>query len=378
MHPAVAGYYVCMLLSVLKTFGYIVAIVITAVIALVVACAGITYAYKGGVCTDMHAGAFLTEPKAPPSLMQQIPNIQRRGATTFLTFPEWYIVWSSQEYAQHLSAGKTPSSFPYLKAIAQYWCSYQEMAKVADTRRGRDTGEHIALITIGLSFSAEYLAYFAYENTLGAMTERLWGTATAEDALQARVAHDYGQFLYQTPFYDYPYAEEFSKLWRNVPKTPSPRGWERRGFLSILYSVKAGYGWAIGGITHASYGAQPTTTPTLLSVGTPVTIEPIIRMPEGSLVVFAPNYHRYTSFVRTLPKGSIIEIAGYPDVVVSALVPENYADTNVLAYRIFSQPILTESGRMRIILDVPVGMLGDVFEAIESQSGTVEHVYDYI
>ena len=48
----------------------------------------------------------------------------RPEAQTWLTYPEWHIVYSAESLARHLEAGKRPSAYPYLKDIGAFWGSY--------------------------------------------------------------------------------------------------------------------------------------------------------------------------------------------------------------------------------------------------------------
>src|SRR5437762_8700 len=48
-----------------------------------------------------------------------IEDYSRPVASTYLTFPEWYLVFNPQEYAQFLSNQK-PSGFPYFSSIGQF------------------------------------------------------------------------------------------------------------------------------------------------------------------------------------------------------------------------------------------------------------------
>ena len=82
---------------------------------------------------------------------------------TFLTYPEWFIVWSYQEKAdyqqQHL-----PSGFPFFRSIAQYWRGYCCSYRVVRGKYAFNTGDHLMLAVIGTSFSVEYGLKGIYES----------------------------------------------------------------------------------------------------------------------------------------------------------------------------------------------------------------------
>ena len=73
-------------------------------------------------------GGPAPEPQRPASselskYTAALPNYARPEAVTFLSYPEWYIVWSYGEKAA-FQATQLPSGFPYFSAIGQYWSGY--------------------------------------------------------------------------------------------------------------------------------------------------------------------------------------------------------------------------------------------------------------
>src|SRR5215469_15993321 len=60
------------------------------------------------------------QPSPPTSLGKNIPGYARPEEDTFLTYAEWYIVWSYLEKADWQEA-HLPSGFPYFGSIRQYW-----------------------------------------------------------------------------------------------------------------------------------------------------------------------------------------------------------------------------------------------------------------
>src|SRR4051794_32657208 len=73
-----------------------------------------------------------------------IKDYARPEIGTYLSYPEWYIVWSYQEKADFQET-RLPTRFPFFGAIKQYWSSY---CCVYGTTRGRypfDIGDHVML-----------------------------------------------------------------------------------------------------------------------------------------------------------------------------------------------------------------------------------------
>ena len=72
---------------------------------------------SGGCMVVSHRAANRFHPINDPmsaehrALIAGIPKYQRPESATYLTFPEWYLVFNPQEYAQSL-AQHPPSRFP--------------------------------------------------------------------------------------------------------------------------------------------------------------------------------------------------------------------------------------------------------------------------
>src|ERR1051326_385793 len=101
-----------------------------------------------------------------------IKDYARTEDSTYLTYPEWYIVWSYQEKAD-FQQKHLPSGFPYFAAIQQYWSGYCCVYGLTRGRYPFNFGDHVMLAVIGTSFSMEYLVKGAYEKSIGKLTEWL-------------------------------------------------------------------------------------------------------------------------------------------------------------------------------------------------------------
>jgi hypothetical protein len=124
-----------------------------------------------------------TEPLAPTE--------NRRGEDqTFLTFPEWYLVYSPAEFAS-FTREHAPSDFPFWGHVAQLWSSY---GAVIDATRpySFNAKYHVMIVVIGVSTTVEYALRSTYETLIGRVGE-LFSVAggTEEDRFAARVAQDY-------------------------------------------------------------------------------------------------------------------------------------------------------------------------------------------
>jgi hypothetical protein len=160
------------------------------------------------------------------STTTDIAGYARPEEDTYLTYPEWYIVWSYQERADHLAAGR-PSAFPYFGAIGQYWSGYCSIEGITRGRYPFNTGDHLMLVVIGTSFTVEYAIRGAYEKTVGRLSEWLArGQAVAEDRYAALLAQEYAAFVHIRPWYEFSFAHGLKGLWNETGggRIPSARG----------------------------------------------------------------------------------------------------------------------------------------------------------
>src|SRR5262249_37336491 len=152
---------------------------------------------------------------------------------TYLTLPEWLIVYDTEEYAAFISRAR-PSGFPYLRSIVDFWRDYSRVCAVSCSAFPFDVGDHVMIVVIGSSFAVENILKGLYENVVGRAFELVSGHDTEEDAFAARVAAEYGHFMHTVPWYEFPFGRKLVALWRETPlwgRHPL-RKWERRIALS--------------------------------------------------------------------------------------------------------------------------------------------------
>lgn len=304
----------------------------------------------------------------------------RDEARTWLTYPEWHIVYSAQEFARFLR-DRPPSAYPYLRDIGGFWSSLCAMNRASGGRA--DTATKVMLYTIGHSFSAELLVKASYENTLGRLSEWLGGWRSADDLYARKVQERYGAFLEQTPWYAFPFGDALAGLWRTRDKGSLLRHWERRLALSAEYGVKAGYAKLIGWASGASLGRDETTLRMLVQAGPDriaaidPRLRPVATMAGGLTLVEAPRYAPFTDIVRKLAAAGAdpVEISGNDDVFVTLLMPPG-APPPARGEPLFAIPA-GEPGWRRVGLSVKVRDLSEVVRSAAGSGGRLEHVYDY-
>jgi len=308
---------------------------------------------------------------------------QRPEDQTFLTLPEWYIVYSADELGAFLSAGGAPSEFPFFASIAQFWDLY---AAVRGTTRGRypfNTGYHAMIAVIGTSYTVEYAVKGAWEATVGRLTEAFGGAAHPLDVAYAQVATDYGAFIHHTPWY----AFDFAGRRKAMPAADwSLRGLERGLSLRTELFLKGWWGWAMGAGSQATYGAETDQILAWVDLSglsqPPSTIEGLQRVePLGGdhELVQIPRYEPFTEAVPALARQGVrfVEIAGGDTLLMQLEAPRAWVNVEPYGDLLAAWPILTEPERQRITLEVPVGRLHEIVPALDAEPVRIEHLYDY-
>ena len=320
--------------------------------------------------------------------MQPVTPVEQRRneEQTYLTFPEWYLVYSPAEYAAFVKHSP-PSEFPFFGHLRQFWSSYRHVYR-ATRDRPLNTEYHVMIMVIGVSTTAEYALRSAYENVFGRLSEltAAYGT-TAEDRLAARVAQDYVDFIRDRPWYEFDFVTPLRELWAGPALGPGlVRKWERRYALTTEWAVKAGYAWLLGLGTAATFGAEAPTTTVLvgrLPEGAEAEVPRMAvveRFGDGSALVTLPRYDDFKDHAAALAArgADFTEIAGNRTVILlSALVPGGWASPVEGSRVLFTQPVLTQPGRQRVVLVVPVARLADTLRVLRDGGHELEHVYDY-
>jgi hypothetical protein len=316
-----------------------------------------------------------------------ITDYSRPESSTYLGYPEWFIVWSYVERAdfqeQHL-----PSAFPWFRSIAQYWSSYCHVCRMTRGKYPFDFGEHLMLAVIGSSFSFEYLVRGIYEGSIGRLAE--WSAAgelTEEDRYSNRVAREYADFVHVRPFYEFSFWRRLENLWgkTKVWGRHPIRKLERRFFLSLDYSVEAFYCWIIEVATHASYGYESANTyawventPAMMFAENP-RIRKVKEIGAGAYIVAVPRYQEFTTISEWLAERDVqyVEIAGNDEILVSILAPAGWNYNAGVGTIAFETPLAASADQKRVAISVRVNELTGMIAKLRRRGATLEHVYDF-
>jgi hypothetical protein len=316
------------------------------------------------------------------------PAEHRRGAEqTFLTFPEWFLVHSPAEYAAY-ARDHTPSDFPFLGHIRQFWQSYGNVYAATD-EYPFNFGYHVMIFVIGTSTTVEYGIRSAYETLIGRLSEATQsGGLTEEDRYGAKVAQEYVDFIRVRPWYEFDFIASLKGLWSKTSLSGPDmiRKWERKYALTTEYAIKAAYGWLIMLATRASYDEAGDTTCVILD-SLPAGIEASLpklkvlqHLPDGGVLATVPRYQAFSDYARILAQRQAVfrEIAGNRGpLLISVLTNDTGRVPPPDAQVLFEQPILTQPGMRRIAWIIPVSALSATLNALPARKASLEHIYDY-
>lgn len=304
---------------------------ILAVIAILIALSVLApLAYIEGTCRP-ESSASTSTPRTVTLPAIDEPGYRRKLNNTFFTFPEWYIVYSFEDFGRFLDRS-SESHFNYLGHIFGFWRSFCTINRAVPA-----TGESLAdvktmIYVIGVSYSAEYAIKGLYENTFGRVFEWIRGEKrTPQDEYARALMQDYAAFLYTIPWYKYPFREKLDGLMAISAPTPSPlRTWERDFALGAEYFVKIGYASLIQKALDASNDNEPrdimfavATLPPEVLAREP-RIKPIRALTPQWQLVETPRYKAFTEILQSLLEQGfgVAEIAGNHDILITVIAPD--------------------------------------------------------
>lgn len=308
------------------------------------------------------------------------PAFVRAEANSYLTYPEWHIVYAYEGLANVMKTDDE-HAFSYTRSVVGFWTSFCALNREADRHGGADVATRRTIHVIGASFTLEMGMKALYEETLGRLFAVFRGAdKSPQDVYALAMAEDYGRFLHQTPWYKYDFDGSVKKLWKE-PVT-SLRSWERRLALGGEWKAKAAYADVIAGAVAATGQAQLTIR-SLVS-GVPVAdlqaipgVTVIEDRGASGVLIETPRYRAFTVILQQIAarNGTMREIAGNDDIMVSALAP---SAPSQLGYAAIIADINRDgfSGR-RLLLQAKVSDLSSLFTELKAAGFELEHVYDY-
>jgi len=307
----------------------------------------------------------------------------RDEAQTFLTIPEWYLVFNPKEYADYLESNKDPSDFPYYKSIDEYWKLYdRSLSLVSDSYPEND--EYITMLqVIGLSVTMEYGLKMIYENTIGWFFSLFSeDTVSPEEKVIAEANRAYSDFIYHTAWYEFDFTEWIDKIWSISEQNNGSflRKWERTLFFTAEFAVKAGYGKLIEIGAKSSYEEPITNIYAILKTKANITQDNNINTigtNNDSLLVGITRWGAFTEKLIELSDMEVLieEIAGNDEIVISYLLKKGkIIEPKELLY---SSEVVTDISLTRYVEIIKVQDLLKYIRYLKLNNIEIEHIYDY-
>lgn len=304
----------------------------------------------------------------------------RREANTYLTYPEWHIVYAYDGLAETLKHGDE-YAFDYISSVVGFWRSSCALMEVADGHGGADWSTRSMIHTIGVSFTLEMALKGLYEETFGRATALLRGAKkTPQDQVVATMAIDYSAFLRQTPWYRYPFTREARKLW-DAPFSSIVRGWERRLGIGAEFYGKSAYAQLIA--VAAAADPAPLTIRSIVSgldrkALSAIDGVTIVGARGKDLEIETPRYDLFTKILVAIAQrgGTVVEIAGNDDIMATLTVAPKTTVPAAPGHVILRMPRSGFTGE-RLLVDVKVKDLAPFLKSHPLGDPGLEHVFDY-
>ena len=311
------------------------------------------------------------------------PAFQRAEANSYLTYPEWHIVYAYEGLAKTLET-TDEYAFDYSASIAGFWRSFCALNQQANRHGSGDFNTRATIHVIGVSYTLELLMKAAYEETIGRLFAVIRGPQkTPQDLYAARMAADYAKFLQQVPWYKYDFETAKAELWAE-PVPSLLRGWERRLALGGEFSAKTAYAGVIASAVEASGVAILRIRSVVggldaAALGSIEGVEVVGQTP-GGIVIETPRYRIFTHILEAITEngGMIVEIAGNDDIMLSAVGWDD-PDLHVLKHGSILTRIPRDGhdGSARWLIGIKVAEIGPALAEIKANGLELEHIYDY-
>ncbi|BCG93366.1 hypothetical protein [Mesorhizobium sp. 131-2-1] len=353
-----------------------------AVIVVLVPVVGLAY---GFLTTSSLAPLPGVADGAPPKplaekVRAEIPGYQRPRQATYLAYPQWTGVYTARDYAGFVDRNQ-PSGFPYWSYIGRFWQDYATMIRASPGKL--NIADHRMPVITGTSQTIEQALQWAYENTVGRITEAIAGKRTATDNYQARMASEYASFLDRAPWYRFPYAEKRAGLFgvQPAPGDGAVRSGERKLAYGLADTVKQAYAGFVG------VAFAPASDPAGIHVwakgpvGEATRNEPDTLLEhdfgaDGTVFVTRPGQPLTEMIPRLIEKGvSFVEIGGNDEIMLTVLSPAEVAAPEGTR-TLFSYPLPADPDTRRTGLTIAVRKLHIVLPALIKSGARLEHVYE--
>ncbi len=305
---------------------------------------------------------------------------------TFLTIPEWYLVFNPKEYADYLEVGNNPSDFPFLASIDEYWKLYDRVLEIAKEDYPENSEYLTMLKVIGISTTIEYMYKGLYENTVGRFTYWISDGETKEDIIIQQAHRAYSQLIFDKAWYEFDFEYWSDKVWHDTDFFGNNfiRKLERKLFFTLEFGFKQVYANLIGRATKSTYEVSDeliyltATNTDKIPHDLPSSVKLLNQLGEVKLL----SLPRWGGVTNTIPQlvdvgFSFIDISGNKRISVSILHRNGNKEDLKYGELLFSSSIVSDVSSERLVYLVKVSDLGFFIKEIRKSGIELEHIYDY-
>jgi len=337
-------------------------VVVAIVVAIFNRATPTTIRHGKGVLLPKHWLTNAVSPITPPEHI-------RPPDQTFLTYPEWFLVYGPAEQADFFQR-ETSTKFPFMAHVYQLWESYAVIYDQIRDNFAFNTRYHVMIMVIAVSSTVEFVLKGAYETVVGRLTGTQ-GPLTDEDRFNATFARDYVTFIATAPWYEFDFKSRLAQLWSQTSllgRYPL-RKWERRYILTTELAVKTVYGWLIGLGTRTAY-ERPI----------PKTAVVVESIPNGPALLTLPRYAPFktNAYALALTGAQFKEVAGNQSaILITILAPQHWQLDSENFRSLFTQPLPTKPGVKRVAIATPIPLLHKTLQQLTVENLQIEHIYDF-
>lgn len=329
-----------------------------------------------------------------PSKQQQIKqfldqqkNYYKGEEQSYLSLPEWYLVFNPNEYARFLQSGNNPSDFPFFASIDEYWTLYDRVMAETETAYADNSEYKTMLQVIGISTTAEYLLKGLYENTIGRLSRWTASADTQEDLLIQQAHQAYASLIYDEPWYQFPFSAWLSRIWSETDFFGPNfiRKLERKFAFTMEFGFKALYAKLIGWASQNAYEPSDglvtlqVKTPTANLLGIDERIQLVKDFGNNELLIALPRWGDFSQIVPKLAAAGVefVEISGNDEILVSTLTLSSNTETLPDGRYMFSSLVITPENTVRQLYSVKTTKLNACLNSLAAKNIQLEHIYDY-
>ena len=362
----------------LKTILWLIVLVV------LIPVVGLAYGFLTTSSLDKTPLPGIAEGAPPPAIAQKVrqatPGYQLPQLSTWLAYPKSAAIQAARDYAAFVGKDQ-PSGFPYWTYVGRYWQDCAIVIRVTSAR-GVDVLDYVMPTVIGTGLTIDSAVQWAYENTVGRITEVIAGKRIAVDIYQAKVAGDYAASLGSKPWSDFPYAQKRAGLFAVEPAAgdDSIRTSERKLAFGFADTVKQWCAYLSKSVFVEDPGPSDIHVWAKGPVGEAARNEPdtLLERDLGAdgTVFITKRSQAFTDMIpRLIDKGvSFVEIGGNDEILVTVL-----SSTEITAPEgsriLFSHPVPIDPDTRRTALTVAVRKLHIVLPALTKAGARLERVY---